>query len=247
MLYDPKAHTLSFIDEPAINVKVDPKEEFATLLEIVRDGGEVDAALRAAAAKLRRTNEAVPARQITRGAEIGFEFQELRSKAEVTKPPAAEADDDDGDGDDNVAFDRGDQDQIRYERALMRLPERIPVTLYGADGRWYVVNDGDNLEFVNSAVRESSRSSRDDGRGPICRPRLRRIGAGIGLYPRRDGGDDHRTRRHGAAPGQYRYSARHAAQLHHGSGRRRNQGGAFRRGGRVLESREDRRRAGHHR
>ena len=143
-LYDPQERVLSLVDQPEIRWPVDARESYYTLLEIARDGGDVDAELRKAHEDLEGEGEEVPPRQITRGAKIGFEFQELGSKVEVTEPPPEEVEEED----ENVIFERGDRGQAEYERALSRVPRRIATNLYGKDNRWYVVADGENLEFV---------------------------------------------------------------------------------------------------
>ena len=153
MLFDPKDRVLSFLDRPEIRMPVDAREAYFTLLDIQRDGVEVDAEVRQALEDLRDADDHdergdTPARQITRGANIGFEFQELGSKIKIVEAPSEDEDDDSGSDDGGFSFDRGDGGQKAYDRAMSRAPQRIPTNLYGKDSRWYVVADGANLEFV---------------------------------------------------------------------------------------------------
>jgi hypothetical protein len=98
-------------------------------------------AMRLVEARKRELATGVPNRMLGGDATLGLEFQVLGSRVEVIEPRQSNSDEDE-----DVEFEEdAPAEEIDLSQAAV-----LPTRFYGRDRRWYVVADGDDLEYVTT-------------------------------------------------------------------------------------------------
>ena len=142
MVLNPHKMVYTFLDSPEIQVPVLPDEFFHTMNEIEQDGADVGEW----AVKAKEERHRIPRKGLTPGALVGFEFQMLDSDVQVfEKPEEVEEEEED------LGFSFGGGTEMEdYQAKVLQVTHQLSFTNFGHDKLWFVVADGDNLEFVTN-------------------------------------------------------------------------------------------------